>query len=160
MLYRGELSHKNKQIFEALLTSYNGSLMDVLRHVQVERYFVSRRYRVGAVTLGPEMSVDARERQITADRSVSALPTSLQATTLFEAHGELVDAAGGVLELSDLLKRPLDAYRYLQITLETGQVSLSQQTLFTKAVILVSANDIHVAAFREHPAYASFRGRI
>jgi serine protein kinase len=159
-LATGELSHKNKQIFEALLTEYDGSLEQVLRHVQVERYFISQRYRIGAVTVGPEMSVDASERQVTADRSLSALPKSLQSTTLFEAHGELVEASGGVLEFSDLLKRPIDAFRYLQISLETGQVSLSQQTLFTNVVMIGSANEIHMAAFREHPEYASFRGRL
>ncbi len=159
-LRTGELSHKNKQIYEALLSSCGGDYRQVLRHVQVERYFISRRYRVGAVTLGPEMSVDARERQVTADRSLSALPTSLQAMTMFEAHGELVEASGGVLEFSDLLKRPIDAFRYLQLTLETGQVALSQQTIFTNVVMLGSANEIHLAAFREHPEYASFRGRI
>lgn len=159
-LYGGELSHKNKQIFEALLADYEGSLSEVLKHVQVERYFVSRRYRVGAVTLGPQMSVDANERQVTADRSLSSLPTSLQATTLFEAHGELVDASGGILEFSDLLKRPIDTFRYLQLSLETGEVPLVQQTIFTNVVMVGSANDIHMAAFREHPEYASFRGRL
>jgi predicted Ser/Thr protein kinase len=142
------------------LADYEGSLTEVLKHVQVERYFISRRYRVGAVTLGPEMSVDAGERQLTADRSLAALPTSLQATTLFEAHGELVEACGGVLEFSDLLKRPIDAFRYLQLTLETGEVALQQQTVFVNAVLLASANDVHMAAFREHPEYASFRGRL
>jgi predicted Ser/Thr protein kinase len=156
----GELSHKNKQIFEALLVSYEGSLRDVLRHVQVERYFISRRYRVGAVTLGPQMHVDAGERQITADRSLAALPTSLQATTLWEAHGELVEANGGVLEFSDLLKRPIDAFRYLQLTLETGEVPLAQQTIYVNLVMIGSANEVHMVAFREHPEYPSFRGRL
>ena len=55
-IMRGQLSHKNQQVFEALLASYNGSLAEVLRHVQVERYFISQRYRVGAVTIGPQMS--------------------------------------------------------------------------------------------------------
>lgn len=159
-LRSGELSHKNKQIFEALLASYAGDFRAVLRHVRVERYYISRRYRVGAVTLGPEMSVDARERQVTTDRSIGALPMSLQATTLFDVTGELVEASGGVLEFSDLLKRPIDAFRYLQLTLETGQVALSQQTVFTNVVMLGSANDVHLAAFREHHEYASFRGRI
>ena len=69
-LLSGKLSHKNQQVFEALFTSYKGSLAEVLRHVQVERWFISRRYRAGAVTLGPALSVDAGERQITADRSL------------------------------------------------------------------------------------------
>ncbi len=156
----GRLSHKSQQIYEALLSSYGGSLDEVLRHVQVERYFVSRRYRVGAVTLGPQMSVDAGERQVTADRSVAALPASLKATTLFDAYGELVEAAGGLLEFSDLLKRPLDAYKYLQLSVETGEVALSQQTLQLNCVMLASANEVHLAAFREHPEFASFRGRL
>jgi serine protein kinase len=159
-LMSGKLSHKNQQVFEALLLSYGGSLAETLRHVQVERYFISRRYRVGAVTLGPELSVDAGERQITADRSLAALPTALQATTLFEAHGELVEASGGVLEFSDLLKRPIDAFRYLQLTLETSEVALPQQTVQTNVVMIGSANEIHLNAFREHPEFASFRGRF
>ena len=159
-LLSGKLSHKAQQVFEALLLSYGGSLAETLRHVQVERYFVSRRYRVGAVTIGPQLSVDAGERQITADRSLSALPTSLQATTLFEAHGELVEAAGGVLEFSDLLKRPLEHFRYLQLTLETGEVPLGQQTIQTNVVMIGSCNEVHLAAFREHPEFPSFRGRF
>ena len=157
---RGSLSHKSRQIYDALLTNYEGSLDEVLRHVQVERYFVSRRYRVGAVTLGPELSVDGGERQLTADRSVAALPASLQSITMFEAFGELVDAAGGVLEFSDLLKRPLDAYKYLQITAETGVVNLRSQNVQVNCVLIGSANELHLSAFREHAEYESFRGRL
>ncbi|MBI5533558.1 MAG: serine protein kinase PrkA [Deltaproteobacteria bacterium] len=159
-LLRGQLAYKNQQVFEALLSKYKGSLSEVLRHVQVERYFVSRRYRVGAVTLGPQMSVDAGERQVTADQSLGSLPTVLQATPLFEAFGELVDAHGGVLEFSDLLKRPLDAYKYLQLSVETGEVALSRQNLQLNCVMIGSANEIHLAAFREHPEFPSFRGRL
>jgi predicted Ser/Thr protein kinase len=156
----GNLSHKSRQVYDALLTSYEGSLEEVLRHVQVERYFVSRRYRVGAVTLGPQLSVDAADRQVTADRSLSALPASLQSVTMFEAFGELIDAAGGVLEFSDLLKRPLDAFKYLQITAETGEVALRSQNVQVNCVLLASGNEIHLAAFREHPEFESFRGRL
>jgi predicted Ser/Thr protein kinase len=159
-LLRGRLSHKSQQVHEALLASYKGSLAEVLRHVQVERYFISQRYRLGAVTIGPQMSVDAGERQITADRSVAALPTSLKATTLFEAYGELIDAAGGVLEFSDLLKRPLDAFKYLQISIETGEAALGQQNVQLNCVMIGSANEVHLSAFREHPEFSSFRGRL
>ncbi|MEJ7727998.1 MAG: serine protein kinase PrkA [Polyangiaceae bacterium] len=159
-LMSGRLSHKNQQVFEALLVANSGSLAETLRHVQVERYFISRGYRLGAVTLGPELSVDAGERQITADRSLASLPTALQATTLYEAHGELIEAAGGVVEFSDLLKRPLDAFRYLQLTLETGEVALPQQTVQTNVVMIGSANEVHLNAFREHPEFPSFRGRF
>jgi len=159
-ILRGEQSHKSQQVFEALLSSYKGSYQEVLKHVQVERYFVSQRYRVGAVTIGPQMSVDAAERQVTADRSLSALPPSLQAVSLYEAKGELVDAAGGVLEFSDLLKRPLDTFKYLQLSIETGEVALVAQNVQLNCVMVGSANELHLDAFREHPEFPSFRGRI
>jgi serine protein kinase len=159
-LLRGQLSHKSQQVFEALLSSYKGSYADVLKHVQVERYFISRRYRVGAVTIGPQLSVDAMERQITMDRSLQSLPPSLQAVTLYEAKGELVDAAGGVLEFSDLLKRPLDAFKYLQLSIETGEVALAAQNVQLNCVMMGSANELHLDAFREHAEFASFRGRL
>lgn len=159
-LLSGSLCDKSQKIFQALLGSYEGSLEEVLRHVRVERVLFSRRYRVGAVTLGPELSVDARERQLTMDQNLAALPVSLQGLSLFEATGELVDASGGILELSDLLKRPLDAFKYLQITAETGEVALGSQNLLVNSVLLASGNDLHLAAFREHPEYASFRGRL
>ncbi len=159
-LWKGNLSHRNRTVFDALLANYEGKLSDVLRHVQVERYFISRRYRTGAVTLGPELSIDARERQVTADRSLGALPSSLQAVTLFEVHGELIDAAGGVLEFSDLLKRPLDAFKYLQQTIETGELALPSQNVQTNCVMVASANEVELAAFRQHHEFESFRGRL
>ena len=159
-ILNGELCHKSQQIFEALLSGHKGSYIEVLKHVQVERFYISQRYRVGAVTVGPQMSIDAAERQVTMDRSFSALPASLQALSLFEAKGELIDAASGLLEFSDLLKRPLDAFKYLQLTIETGEVSLSQQTVSLNSVLMGSANELHLDAFREHPEFPSFRGRL
>jgi serine protein kinase len=159
-ILEGQLSHKSQQVFEALLASYDGSYTEVLKHVQVERYFISRRYRTGAVTIGPQLSVDAGERQVTMDRSLQSLPPSLQAVTLYEAKGELVDAAGGLLEFSDLLKRPLDAFKYLQQSVETGEVALTAQNVQLNCVMMGSANELHLDAFREHVEFASFRGRL
>jgi serine protein kinase len=159
-IWAGQLGQKNRLIFEALLTAYRGDLERVLAHVQVERYYVSRRYRVGAVVIGPQMAVDANERQITADRSLAALPASLSALTLFEPYGELVDASGGVVEFSDLLKRPLDAWKYLLLAIETGEVSLPLTNLPLNTVLVATSNELHLNAFKEHPEYNSFRGRI
>ena len=111
-LAEGELSPKARQIFDALLTGYQGDLKEVLKHVQVERIVVSRRYRRAAATIDPQMRVDAGVRQVTADRSLGSLPPSLQNLTLFEPLGDLVDANRGILEFNDLLKRPVEAFKY------------------------------------------------
>ncbi len=160
LLWRGGLCHKCAQIYEALFSAYRGDLTKVLAHVQVERWNVSRKYRLGASTIGPQMAVDAKERQVTASRSLAALPASLQNVTLFEPFGELVDAAGGLLEYSDLLKRPLEAWKYLLIMIETGEIALTTANLAPNIVLIGSSNDIHLDAFREHPEFPSFRGRL
>lgn len=160
LVWTGQLGRENQQIFQALLTAYRGDLDRVLAHIQVERFYISRRYRVGAVTIGPQMSVDASERQITADRSIESLPASLSALTLFEPFGELVDASGGIVEYSDLLKRPLEAWKYLLLAIENGEVSLPMSNLPINAVMMASSNELHLSAFRQHSEYNSFRGRI
>jgi predicted Ser/Thr protein kinase len=159
-LLRGQLSQKSQQIFDALLRNHQGNLDEVFRHVCVERVFISRRYRRGAVTIGPQMTVDASEHQVTMDRSMAMLPAALTSLSLFDVSGEWIDAAGGLLEFSDLLKRPIDAYKYLQLSVETGEISLPHQIIGLNCVCIGSANEAHLAALREHHEWESFRSRF
>jgi len=159
-LLRGDLSHRNRQIFEALLSSYHGDLSKVLRHVQVERFFVSRRYRQAAATVEPQLAVDARSRQLTMDRSLASLPPALQSLTLYEYQGELVDGNRGVIDFADLLKRPLESYKYLLGTVEQGRVSLDVASLELDTVFIGSSNESYLAAFKEIPEFQSFKGRM
>ncbi len=159
-LYQGDLSPRNKEIFEALLVSYKGDFLKVLRHVQVERFYVSRRYRHGVVTVEPQMSVDASAQQITSDRSLAALPAALQSLSMFSYSGELVDGNRGVIEYSDLLKRPLEAYKYLLGTVEHGRVPVHTQILYLDEIFISSSNELHLNAFKEIPEFQSFKGRM
>ena len=159
-LFRGDLSHRNRQIFEALLASYHGDLGKVLRHVQVERFFVSRRYRQAASTVEPQMAVDAHVKQLTMDRSLASLPPALQSLTLYETQGELVDGNRGVIDFADLLKRPIEAYKYLLTTIETGRVSLDVASLDLDCVFVGSSNEGYLAAFKEAAEFQSFKGRM
>ncbi len=132
----------------------------MLRHVRVERFEISHRYRQGWVTVEPQLSVDATERQITADRTLGALPPSLQSVSLHEYGGEVVGANRGMIEFDDLLKRPLEHYKYLLTTVERAALSMTSATLFLDLVFIGSSNDIHLSAFREIPDFQSFKGRI
>lgn len=156
----GELSLKNRRIFDALFATYHGDLKEVLRHVQVERFYLSRRYRSGVVAVEPQLSVDAYSRQITADRSIASLPTALHHVALFETGGALNDANRGILEFNDLLKRPLDAWKYLLVATEQAQASLDHTSVFLDVVMLASSNELHLDAFKGHPDWPSFKGRM
>jgi serine protein kinase len=157
---QGDLSHRNRQIFEALLSSYHGDIGKVLRHIQVERFFVSRRYRQAVATVEPQLAVDARSRQLTMDRSLSSLPPALQSLTLYEVQGELVDGNRGILDFADLLKRPLESFKYLLGTVEQGRVTLDTAVLEVDTVFVASSNEGYLAAFKELPEFQSFKGRM
>ncbi|MEO5668158.1 MAG: serine protein kinase PrkA, partial [Bdellovibrionota bacterium] len=157
---RAELSHKNSLIFEALMNNYSGDISKVLRHVRVERMYLSTRLRKGLVTIEPQLAVDAGMRQVTLDRSLANLPAALQSLNLFQLEGHLIDGNRGMIEFNDLLKRPLEHFKYLLSTSETGTLSLGGILVFLDTVFIGSTNDRQLEAFREHPEYNSFKARI
>jgi serine protein kinase len=156
----GELSAKSRRVYDALLASYSGDYLKVLRHVQVQRFYIARRYQVGTATVEPQLSVDAAYHQISADRTQVNAPPALHSVVLFEPHGPLVSANRGLIEYADLLKRPLEAFKYLLGFSETGEVPLEHFVLQLDEVLIGSSNEKHLAAFKELPDFASFKGRI
>lgn len=157
---RGDLSHTNRLIFDALLAAYKGDLESVLKHVQVERFFVSRRYRRGAVTVEPKMRADASVRQLTVDRSLQSLPPMLQNLTLVEPFGDLVDANRGVIEYDDLFKRNPELNKYLLSVSERASVSLDALIVHLDTMLVATANETYLDAFKQTAEYASFKGRV
>ncbi|MEM6995589.1 MAG: serine protein kinase PrkA [Myxococcota bacterium] len=158
----GELSHRNRKIFDALLTSYQGDLRKVLQHVQVERFFLSRQYRAGLVTVEPKQTVDARSFPVTPESAFSSLPPAVGGQALYAVQGDLVDANRGVLNFSDLLKRPYEHYKYLLTATETGGVALDHLVIGLDQLFCGSANDLDLLEFRalRSGEYQSFRARL
>ena len=159
-LLHGDLSAKNRAIYDALMATYGGDWSKVMAHVQVERFYYSRQYLTGCVTVEPQMSVDAGVRAWSMDRSAATIPPPLHNINLLEAFGPLVNANRGVLEFSDILKRPLEAFKYLLGTSETGEVRMEHLILRLDAVLLATTNETHLAAFKELPDWTSFKGRM
>lgn len=154
------LSKRNQLILENLLAVYEGNLAKALRHVQVERFFYSRQYRVGISTVEPQMAVDAIEKQLTMDRNIQNLPSFLHNIRYFEAQGELIEANRGLLEYSDLLKRPLETFKYLLTTVEKSSISLPSSTAHLDMVYIATSNEKHLDSFKTIPDFSSFRGRF
>jgi len=158
-LREGTLSSKSKDIYEALLTAYRGDWQKVVRHVQVERCYISKRFRVGAAVVEPQQSVDAAARPLNFDAGVS-LPPFLQGRTFLELHGELADGAGGLVEFSDMLKRPLEMNKYLLNTCERGTVSVGGTVMHLNTVFMGTCNAKYLTAFKGAPDFTSFKGRL
>ena len=86
---------------------------------------------------GPQLSVDAGERQITADRRLAALPSLAAGDDALRGVRRARSTPPAACSSSrDLLKRPLDAFKYLQLTVETGEVALRSQNVQLNCVMI------------------------
>lgn len=155
----GDLCPKCRKIYDALFSASHGSWEDVIRHIQVERYFVSKRYRQSAISIEPQGNVDAATRPVSYEPSIQ-LPVMLQGQQLLEPVGDLVEANHGVVEYSDFLKRPLETNKYLLTTSEKGTIHLQGFTGFLDAVICGTANEKHLSLFKRGTDFPSFKGRM
>ncbi|MEE9391877.1 MAG: hypothetical protein V3W41_05155 [Planctomycetota bacterium] len=158
-LSEGDLSPKSRRIYESLLSSYHGDWRRVIRHVQVERFYINKRYRSAAVTIEPQGNMDASSRQI-GHATVNGLPPVLQNEALFEAVGDLVDANGGIVEYSDFLKRPIEANKYLLTTAENGTMNLPNFSALLNVLLVGTSNESYLSAFRRDPMFSSFKARL
>lgn len=156
----GNLCPRCKQVYEALLAAYKGDWQRVVRHVQVERVFVSRRYRIGAVVTQPQGTADAQMRILAGDSQMAGLPPFLRSLPLFEVMGDLPDANRGLLEFSDFLKRNLELSKYLLQTTEKGFVTVGNRLFELDVVFCASVNERHLHAFKQLPEFASFQARM
>jgi serine protein kinase len=159
-MFLAGLSKRNQLIFENLLAAYDGEIQKVYRHIQVERFFYSRQYRVGISTVEPQMSMDAQEKQLTMDRNIANLPAVLHNIRFTECVGEIVESNRGILEFSDLLKRPLETFKYLLTTVERATLGLPSAVQNLDVVFFATANETHLDAFKSLPDFSSFRGRF
>ena len=159
-LTKGDLCHRCKQIFDVLITSNGGDFKKLLMNIQVERIYFARRYRKGLVTIEPQLHVDAQYQQLSINKNLASLPASLQSLNLFTLTGDLVDGNRGLVEYSDLLKRPVDSFKYLLSACETGAVNIGNTIAYLDTLLLGSANEVQLDAFKEFPDFTSFKARI
>lgn len=155
-----DLCPKCRSIADALHAAYRGDLRRVLRHAQVERWYVSPRYRAGAVVVPPQQSVDANLREMASGSAAAGLPAILHHVALAEPSGDLIDANRGILEFSDFLKRPVEYSKYLLGTTEKGTVPVGPFLAHLNMVMLATTNEHYLDAFKESPDWTSFKARM
>lgn len=158
-LLRGDLCTKCKEIQRALSNAYQGDVRRILQHAQVERLYVSARYRRAAVVIQPQRNVDAGSRPLNLEKSYR-LPPILSQSALAELSGDLIDANRGVVEYSDFFKRPVELSKYLLTTSEKGTISLSDATAHLDCVFFATANEKNLSLFKRNPDFPSFKGRF
>jgi len=59
-----------------------------------------------------------------------------------------------------MLKRPLEAYKYLLSTVEKGTLNLPSATANLDTVFFATTNEKHLDSFKTLPDFASFKSRF
>jgi predicted Ser/Thr protein kinase len=106
------------------------------------------------------MYVDAKSRQLTMDQNIAELPPVLKSLNLYEFSGALPQSNRGIIEFQDLLKRPIDTFRYLLSACEEGRISVGGMIAFLDVVWMGSTNDLELDEFKEYPDFTSFKARM
>jgi serine protein kinase len=158
-LYTAELSQKSHEIFKQLVVSYEGDWTKIIRHVQVERFYFSRLFRKGLISIDAGSNVDANSRPLNLERSYR-IPRILAMSSMYEPYGDLVDANRGVVEFSEIFKRHVNENKYLLTTAEQGTISLHGFTAQLDCAIFATDNEKNLSAFKTHPDWPSFNGRL
>ncbi|NDG85161.1 MAG: serine protein kinase PrkA, partial [Proteobacteria bacterium] len=91
---------------------------------------------------------------------LSQLPASLLGLNLFSVTGDLADSNRGMIDFNDLLKRPIDSFKYLLTATETSKVTVGHSILHLDTLLIGSSNELQLDAFKEYPDFSSFKGRI
>lgn len=159
ILRTGDISHKSREIYNELLSSYHGDWARVMQHIQITRFFVSKRYRRCAITIEPQRNIDASSRTLSLERSLQLPPILMQAN-IHQLHGDLVDGNRGLVEYSDFFKRPMEVNKYLLTTSEQGTVSLGSTMAYLDVVLMASSNEKHLNIFKVDPDFSSFKARM
>jgi predicted Ser/Thr protein kinase len=158
-LEKGDLCPKCMAIYSALGNAYQGNWKRILEHVQIERLYMSKRYRRGAVVIQPQRNVDAASRPLNLEKSYR-LPSILNQSSLSELSGDLIDANRGVVEYSDFFKRPLELSKYLLTTSEKGTISLPDAIAYLDCLFTATCNEKNLTLFKRNPDFPSFKGRF
>ncbi|MEZ0227787.1 MAG: serine protein kinase PrkA [Planctomycetota bacterium] len=156
---RGELCQKCQEIYISLENAYKGDWQKIVQHIQVERLYVSKRYRQSAVVIEPQRNVDAATRPLNLEKSYQ-IPPILNQSNMHEAMGDLIDSNRGVVEYSDFFKRPLEINKYLLTTSEKGTISLPNYMAYLDVVLFATSNEKQLTVFKRDPDFSSFKGRI
>lgn len=158
-LLKGSLCQKCNEIYSQLLITYNGDWKRIIRHIQVERFAFSKRFRKGLISIDPQETPDASSRPLNLEQSYR-IPRALAMTSIFEPYGDLIDANRGVVEFSEFFKRHKENNKYLLTTAEWGTINLKSFTGYLDCVIFATCNEKNLSTFKIDLDWPSFNGRF
>lgn len=159
-ILEGELCGRCRQVFDALHDEYSGDVEKILMHVQVRRFYISRKYQRGAVVVSPQETSDAVARLISTDSNWDSIPSPLQHLTIEQVQGSIIGANNGIVEFSDFLSRPPELNKYLLSLVARGGMEVAQNSISLNTTIFATAIEENLDSFKQSHDFPAFKGRM
>jgi serine protein kinase len=153
-----DLCPRCRSVFDALHDEYGGDVDKVLRHVQVKRMHISRRYQKGAAVISPQETPDADSRLLSTDSNMESIPSALQHLTMEQLGGSLVHANNGIVEFSDFLTRSQELNKYLLSAVNRGAIEVSRSLISLNLVPFATSNEESLDSFKQSQEFPAFKG--
>lgn len=159
-ILEAELCGRCRQIFDALHDEYGGDVEKILMHIQVRRFYISKKYQRGSVVISPQETPDAGTRLISTDSNWDSIPSALQHLSIEQVQGSIVKANNGIAEFSDFLSRPTELNKYLLSLLASGGMEVSQNSISLNSTIFATAIEENLDTFKQSHDFPAFKGRM
>lgn len=159
-ILEAELCERCRQVFDALHDEYGGDVEKILRHIQVRRFYISKKYQRGAVVITPQETPDAGARLISTDSNWDSIPSALQHLTIEQIQGSIIASNNGIAEFSDFLSRPSELNKYLLSLVARGGMEVAQNSISLNTTIFATAIEENLDNFKQSHDFPAFKGRM
>ncbi len=153
-----DLCPRCRAVFDTLHDEYGGDVEKVLRHVQVKRLHISRKYQRAAAVISPQESPDADSRLLSTDSNLDTIPSVLQHLTIEQLGGSLVQGNNGIVEFSDFLSRSPELNKYLLSAAGGGTVEVSRSLVSLNMVPFATSDEDSLDTFKQSQEFSAFKG--
>jgi|GEM_PF-1604609 len=159
-ILEGDLCSRCRQVFDALHDEYGGDVEKILMHIQVRRFYISRKYQRGAAVISPQETPDAGTRLISTDSNWDAIPSALQHLTIEQVQGSITGANNGIAEFPDFLSRAPELNKYLLSLVTRGEMEVAQNSITLNTTIFATAIEENLDSFKQSHDFPAFKGRM
>lgn len=159
-MLEGELDHNNAQIFNFLMTAYNGDWKRAVERVKVHRFYYSEIEGKGVARIFPEGNVETGASTISFDENYRYLAELLSSINLIKYNGKYARGNRGLIHYSDIFKKPANYLQHLLSAIEEHKMDFGEVGVNIDVLIIGTTNLPEYDELRKNPISRGLRSRM
>jgi len=159
-LLESELEFNSKQIYNYLIRKYEGNWLKVMDHVLVQRVQFSEGAGIGVAKVPPEGNAETASQPVSIDENFRFIANLINNISLVRYYGKYVHANRGVIQYSDIFKKPANYLQHLLGAVEEHRMDFGETGCDIDCVIAGTTNIHEYIAMRQDPVSRALRSRM